>query len=84
MEGQSLIGDKKGDWRGHWVIIGYAEQCGDPIFIDKSAANFPVYTAVHGEGSWSPEQIAASLDGFSKALSTVARIARGRESPVAL
>jgi hypothetical protein len=84
MEGQSLVGGKKGDWLGHWIVIGYEEQCGDPIFIDESAPNFPVYTAMHGEGIWDPEQIAASLEGFGKALSAVTRIARGREHPVAL
>ncbi len=83
-EGQSLIGDKQGDWLENWIVIGHEEQCGDPIFIDKSAPNFPVYTAMHGEGSWDPEQIAASLDGFRKALSAITRIARGRENPVGL
>ena len=34
------------DWRKEWVVIGYEECCGDPIFIDSSADGFPVYTAI--------------------------------------
>jgi hypothetical protein len=58
--------------------------CGDPIFIDTSEEGFPVYTAIHGEGRWDAKQIAVSLEGFGRALSPVADIAKGREYPVAL
>jgi hypothetical protein len=72
------------DWRKEWVVIGYEECCGDPIFIDSSANGFPVYTAIHGEGTWEAKQIAVSLEAFGHAISTIAEVAKGRENPVAL
>ena len=82
--GESLTGDKRGDWLRSWVAIGHEEACGDPIFIDTSEEGFPVYTAMHGEGPWNPERIAVSLEAFGRTLSAVAVIAEGRENPVAL
>ena len=82
--GESLVGDGDGDWLKKWVVIGSEELCGDPIFIDTSVEEFPVYTAAHGEGRWDPRPVAASLEGFGKALSIVAEAARGREYPTAL
>ena len=29
--GQSLVGNKEGDWLEKWIVIGYEEQCGDPL-----------------------------------------------------
>ena len=78
--GEPLTGEQAGDW----VVIGYAECCGDPIFIDSLADGFPVYTAIHGEDSWEAQQIAVSLEAFGRALSAVAAVANGREHPVAL
>lgn len=82
--GEPLTGKAMGDWREEWVVVAYEECCGDPIFIDSSAEGFPVYTAIHGEGAWRPEQIAVSLEAFGRALSTIAALARGREHPAAL
>jgi hypothetical protein len=82
--GEQLTGTGAGDWRKEWVVIGYEDCCGDPIFIDSSARGFPVYTAVHGEGSWEPTKIAVSLEAFGLALSAIANVAKGREHPVAL
>jgi len=80
--GESLTGEKEGDWLKKWIVIGYGECCGDPIFIDSTAEGFPVYTAIHGEGSWNAKRIAVSLEQFGLALSAVAEAAKGRESPV--
>jgi len=82
--GEQLTGTGAGDWRKEWVVIGYEDCCGDPIFIDSSARGFPVYTAVHGEGSWEPTPIAVSLEAFGRALSAVTHTAQGRGHPVAL
>ena len=82
--GEPLTGEQAGDWQREWVIIGYEECCGDPIFIDSLAKGFPVYTAIHGEGSWEAKQIAVSLEAFGRALLAIAAIASGREHPVAL
>jgi hypothetical protein len=82
--GQSLTGDEDGDWRKNWLVIGYEDLCGDPIFIDTSQEEFPVYTAIHGEGPWEPNRIADSLVGLGRALSAIADVAKGREHPVGL
>jgi hypothetical protein len=82
--GQSLIGENDGDWLKSWLVIGYEDCCGDPIFIDTSQEEFPVYTAIHGEGPWEANRIADTLVGFAHALSTIANVAKGREYPVAL
>src|SRR5215831_2679360 len=59
--GVVLSGDKNGDWRKEWLVIGYDETCGDPIFIDKTEEGYPVYTAVVGKGRWDRQRIAVSL-----------------------
>lgn len=82
--GEVLTGTGAGDWRKEWVVIAYEDCCGDPIFIDCSKNGYPVYTAMHGEGPWEPTQIAVSLETFGRALSVLAKIAKGREHPVAL
>ena len=51
--GTSLIDENPGSWQTNWVVIGYEDGCGDPIFIDSEADGFPVYTAIHGTGYWS-------------------------------
>ena len=72
------------DWDSAWVVIGYEGCAGDPIFIDTDDEEFPVYTAAHGMGEWSPELIAFSFRHFIEILQQVQRVARGRETPVAL
>jgi hypothetical protein len=42
------------DWCDEWVVIGREGMCGDPIFIDTDDDDYPVYTAAHGMGEWSP------------------------------
>ncbi len=31
--GKSLVGGKDGDWKNSWLVIGFEELCGDPIFL---------------------------------------------------
>jgi hypothetical protein len=83
-EGKSLAGDKEGDWLKAWIVIAVESACGDPIFIDVSKEGFPVYTAMHGEGTWEAKNIAVSLLAFGRALSALAEVSKGRENPVAL
>jgi hypothetical protein len=82
--GQPLTGKRDGDWRKSWLVIGYDETCGDPIFIDTSEEGYPVYTALVGKGRWDPKPVAISLKAFSHSLSAIADVAKGREYPVAL
>ncbi|HZI57373.1 MAG TPA: hypothetical protein VFF39_11385 [Verrucomicrobiae bacterium] len=83
-KGKPLSGDENGDWRNTWLVIGYDETCGDPIFIDTAEEGYPVYTAMIGQSRWDPVCIAVSLAAFGHALSVIAIIAKGREYPVAL
>jgi len=83
-QGRPLTGEAEGDWRANWIVIGQDDTCGDPIFIDAAQEGFPVYTAMHGQGVWIPDLIAATIQGFGYALSALLEVARGRENPVAL
>lgn len=82
--GEVLSGDRNGDWRRAWLVIGFDQTCGDPIFIDTAEEGYPVYTAVTGNGRWAPQLIAVSLIAFAQVLSAIAAVAQGRENPVAL
>nr|WP_179864881.1 hypothetical protein [Bacillus pseudomycoides] len=68
-EDNSLTGDSEGDWKETWYVIGYGENLGDPIFVDIEDKNYPVMTAMHGEGDWEPEVMFSSLNEFLKYVS---------------
>jgi len=68
-EDNSLTGDSEGDWKETWYVIGYDENLGDPIFVDIEDKNYPVMTAMHGEGDWEPEVMFSSLNEFLKYVS---------------
>ncbi|GLV63496.1 hypothetical protein Bmyc01_21660 [Bacillus mycoides] len=61
-EGQSLAGNEEGDWKEGWIVIGIDSYLGDPIFVDSNDENYPVYTAMHGEGEWEKECIAERIE----------------------
>jgi hypothetical protein len=84
VEGESLVGEEEGDWHTAWKVIGFEESCGDPIFVDEKTDGLPVFTAVHGAGSWAPTRIVDTLDSFRQTLAIVSRVAVGRENPVKL
>jgi hypothetical protein len=77
--GESLIGNESGDWKKDWVVIGYETGCRDPIFIDTSDPNFPVYTAVHGEGNWNPNLISSTYRGLLQIIEKLKIFAIDRE-----
>ena len=82
--GRALTGENPGDWSPHWLVVATEDECGDPIFVDASRPEWPVYTAAHGAGDWIPELIADSFTGLLGALDAVRVVARGRDTPVAL
>ena len=82
--GNTLVGEGEGSWKVEWLVIGYEDLCGDPIFIDTEVQGYPVYTAAHGEENWQARQIAATLETFAKAVGEIATVAKGRENPVQL
>ena len=65
-------------------MIGYEDECGDPIFIDIETDGFPVHTAMHGSGSWEPKLIATGLRNFAAAMREMGTVAQRRENPVKL
>jgi hypothetical protein len=79
--GGSLVGDGPGDWRPEWVVIGHDTACGDPVFASDEIP-YPVFTAMHGEGSWDPKLVAPSLEAFTQCLMAFQRFAAGRSNPV--
>jgi len=73
LEGQSLVGEADGDWKKNWLVIGYESLCGDPLFTDIETENFPVFTAIHGVGSWDKKIIADNFVSFIKSLEIAAK-----------
>jgi len=51
----------EGAWRTEWLVIGTKEDLSDPLFVDLSSPELPVFTAEHGAGAWSPVEVAPSL-----------------------
>lgn len=70
-KGNSLINEEGRNWKKTWLVIGYESCCGDPIFIDYGNKNFPVYTAMAGEGEWDGILIGDTFKGFIKSLKDV-------------
>ena len=80
--GKSLITDEEGSWQKEWLVIGWETLGGDPIMVDLSLPQFPVLSAMHGEGSWDPFIIADNLDNFNNILVLIKSISRNRTNPV--
>lgn len=82
-DGESFVGTGPGDWRPEWMVIGYEMACGDPIFASQESPH-PVFTAMHGQGSWEPTLVAQSLDGFEECLTVFQRFATARSNEMEL
>lgn len=61
--GEDLTGGA-GAWSPAWLVIGTEEDLGDPLFVELSSADLPVFTAAHGSGTWEPVEIAPRLDAL--------------------
>jgi hypothetical protein len=82
-EGTTLIGGGDGDWHSDWLVIGCESACGDPIFMSVIPP-YPVFTAMHGQGSWDPKLVAPSIDVFWECLRRFRHFAEARSYPVQL
>jgi hypothetical protein len=80
-EGNSLVGNEPGEWQKDWIVIGYETACGDPIFLSTDLPN-AVYSAMHGQGSWSADLVAPSLNAFFQCVEAFRKFAAGRDNPV--
>lgn len=81
-DGTSLCDGETGSWQPNWFVIGHETICGDPLFVDVNDENMPVFTAMHGESTWEPNQVSASLDAFVKCVREFSRISVGRSNPI--
>jgi hypothetical protein len=68
-DGTDLTGSNEGDWDKNWVVFGQNASLGDPYFVDTENSELPVYTAMHGTGTWSPNEISPNLNSFLSSLS---------------
>lgn len=87
----SFRGPRRGDesfvaphgWRRSWVVI--AADSGDPYFLDTSRpgarGECPVFTAMHGTGTWEPLLAASSLEQFLRILDVWLRIVVTHHDP---
>jgi hypothetical protein len=80
-DGEVLVGIGPGDWRPEWIVIGHETACGDPIFATDEPPH-PVFSAMHGEGSWEPKLVAPSIETFGACLTAFRVFAAGRSNPV--
>jgi hypothetical protein len=69
LEGNPLTGMKEGEWKDNWVVIGYEEGEGDPLFIDLSNEVHPVLTTKHDHGCWKPNILFSSFNDFIEKIS---------------
>jgi hypothetical protein len=63
-------------WRRTWIVIAFDH--GDPYFLDVTKTlpdgDSPVWTAMHGTGTWEPRLAASSLSQFLQILRVWTRI----------
>ena len=78
-EGEDLCGNRSGDWQRSWVVFGHENLCGDPLFVDADDTEFPVFTAMHGVGSWEPNLISDSFSAFAATMQEMSRLSVGRQ-----
>lgn len=83
-DGQDLTGNGTGSWKAGWMVIGFEDMLGNPIFIDTADNDLPVFTAMHGMGRWDPEKLARRFPDFVRALEVVREVAVGRGCPAGL
>ncbi|WP_243296329.1 hypothetical protein [Bacillus litorisediminis] len=57
-----ILEDEEGAWQDDWYVIGYNLDTGEPLFVDVTKVEFPVFTAENGQGEWNPTLLFNSLD----------------------
>lgn len=71
-------------WRRGWIVI--ATDSGDPYFLDTARVGArgecPIFTAMHGTGTWEPLLAASSLEQFLRILEVWLRIVVTHHDPL--
>ena len=60
----------------HSIHSSTDTEVGDPFFVDTNDPKLPVYTAMHGMGSWGAELVSHSLEAYLEALSYINGISK--------
>jgi hypothetical protein len=82
-DGNSLMSKSEGSWNANWLVIA-TDGLGDPIFIDLSLTEFPILTAMHGEGFWEPILISDNFSNFQNIILVLNQLSKDRTNPAAL
>ncbi len=79
--GEDLTGRERGDWRPFWLVFASEDELGDPIFVNLGRSPWPVFTAMHGDGSWTPVMLADSFETFTRAFAAAGALSDRRLEP---
>jgi hypothetical protein len=79
-DGKSLITNEEGSWKENWLLIGYEDCCGYPLFTDVLSKDYPVYTTIHGAGECSQITVSDTFEKFIQLLSYISDATEGREN----
>lgn len=74
--GPQGVETRQEDWPANWVVIASASA--DPFIADTSKAGCPVLFARHGDGAWSPVEVASSMQDFLECLAVFEEVLLGR------
>jgi hypothetical protein len=83
-DGSSLCSTDAGGWQSNWIVIGSETGLGDPLIMDITHPDLPVFTSMAGVGRWDLKPIAVSIEAFVQCLAELSNIAKDRTSPVEL
>src|SRR5215472_12574065 len=52
--------------------------------LSRTNSQYPVFSAMHGAGSWEPKLVAPSIEAFALCLRAFQTFSAGRSTPIAL
>lgn len=76
--GRTLITGKRGDWKEEWLVIGYEDLSGNPIFVNTKSPVLRVSSAQTDDYGWDPFYIAESIDNLKGIVELLQTVAQGR------
>jgi hypothetical protein len=83
-KGSSLAGNGKGNWLEEWIVVGYDDSCGDPIFVNVNVQSYPGLHCRSRYGRMECCSDCRQFEAFRKSLNIVSDLAKGREYPTLL
>jgi hypothetical protein len=58
------------DWKPNWLVVG--DEGGDPLIYDSDTET--VLQAIHGEGTWDPDEAFPDLNSMAACLATIGTV----------